>query len=178
MSERVTRSAVISDCGQYRYRLERGTGRAMSIIMVNPSTADADTDDPTIRKVLGFAQRFHCDRIIVGNKFAFRATDVNKLRSAADPIGPDNEKYIEQILRDGDIHVAAWGSLGKLPEVLRSRWKEIVRIADRVGVRLHCIGFCADGSPRHPLMTSYNTILSPWTVPWFAGRAAISQERG
>lgn len=176
--ERAAGSAVISDCGLYRYRLERGNGRAMSIIMVNPSTADAQQDDPTIRKVLGFAKRFHCDRIIVGNKFAFRSTDVDGLRSISDPIGPDNDKHIEQILRDGDTHVAAWGSLGKIPEVLRSRWKDIVRIADRVGVRLHCIGFNADGSPRHPLMTSYNTILSPWTVPWFAGRGATPAHPG
>lgn len=166
----VARTAVISDCGAYRYRLERGVGRSMSIIMVNPSTADAENDDPTIRKVLGFAARLHCDRIIVGNKFAFRATDVNALRSAGDPVGPDNDKHVEQILRDGDLHIVAWGSLSKLPEALRSQWKSVVRIADRVGVRLHCIGYNADGSPRHPLMTSYNTSMSPWTVPWFAGR--------
>ena len=169
--------AIISDCKTYRYRLERGAGRAMSIIMVNPSTADAEKDDPTIRKVLGFAERLQCDRIIVGNKFAYRAKDVSALRSAPDPIGPENEKHIEQILRDGDIHIAAWGSLNKLPETLRSQWKSIVRIADRVGVRLHCIGYNEDGSPRHPLMTSYNTFMSPWTVPWFAGRAALSASR-
>jgi hypothetical protein len=62
-----------------------------------------------------------------------------------------------------------------LPETLRARWKEIVRIADRVGVRLNVIGCNADGHPRHPLMTSYNTFLSPWSVPWFAGRAALAQ---
>jgi hypothetical protein len=79
-------SAVISDCGIYRYRLERGAGRTLSVIMVNPSTADAENDDPTIRKVLGFAERLLCERIVVGNKFAFRATDVNELRTAKDPI--------------------------------------------------------------------------------------------
>jgi len=165
-------SAIISDCGLYRYRLERGTGRALSVIMVNPSTADAENDDPTIRKVLGFAERLHCDRIIVGNKFAYRATDINDLRKAKDPIGPDNDKHIEQILRDGDLHIAAWGALNKLPETLRKRWYTIVKIADRVGVRLHCLGFNLDKHPRHPLMTSYKAIMVPWDVPFFIGRSS------
>lgn len=165
-------SAIISDCGTYRYRLERGSGRTLSVIMVNPSTADAENDDPTIRKVLGFAERLFCERIIVGNKFAFRATDVNELRAAKDPIGPDNDRHIEQILRDGDVHVAAWGTLNKLPDSLRNRWKDIVRVADRVGCRLHCIGFNTDKHPRHPLMTSYKVVMEPWDVPWFAERHA------
>lgn len=163
-------SAIISDCGLYRYRLERGAGRSLAVIMVNPSTADAENNDPTIRKVLGFAERLQCTRIIVGNKFAYRATDVGELRTARDPIGPENDKHIEQILRDGDVHVVAWGSLSKLPETLRSRWKEIVHTADRIGVQLHCIGVNSDKHPKHPLMTAYNTALAPWMAPWFAGR--------
>lgn len=171
-------SAIISDCGTYRYRLERGAGRAIAFIMVNPSTADAENDDATIRKCCGFAERLFCDKIIVGNKFAYRATDVNELRNARDPIGPENDKHIEQILRDADLHIAAWGSLNKIPETLRSRWKEVIRIADRVGVRMHCIGFNLDASPRHPLMTSYNAIMVPWTVPWFANRQLANPESG
>lgn len=168
-------SAIISNCGLYRYRLERGAGRALAVIMVNPSTADAENDDPTIRKVRGFAVRLLCERIIVGNKFAFRATDVNELGHAKDPVGPDNDRHIEQILRDGDLHVAAWGSLNKLPETMRGRWKDIVRIADRVGCRLHCIGLNNDKHPRHPLMTGYDTSMSEWSVPWFASRTTHTQ---
>jgi hypothetical protein len=164
-------SAVISECGTYRYRLERGRGRTLAVIMVNPSTADAENDDPTIRKVLGFADRLNCGRIIVGNKFAFRATDINELRKARDPVGPENDHHIEQILCEGDLHVVAWGSLNKLPDSLRDRWKEIVRIADRLGVDLNCIGTNADKHPKHPLMTAYTTAMAPWMAPWFAGRS-------
>ncbi len=171
-------SAIISDCGTYRYRLERGAGRALAIIMVNPSIANATDDDQTIRKVLGFADRQGCGRIIVGNKFAFRATDVNELRKARDPVGPENDRHIEQILRDGDIHVVAWGALNKLPDTLRARWKDIVRAADRAGVALHCIGINADKHPRHPLMTPYSTALRSWDAPWFAGRKAATSTIG
>jgi hypothetical protein len=103
---------------------------------------------------------------------------VNELRKAGDPIGPDNDRHIEQILRDGDLHVAAWGSLNKLPETLRKRWVQIVKIADRVGVVLHCIGTCADRHPKHPLMTAYNTPAATWDAPFFIGRNVGLQSSG
>lgn len=152
----------------YRYRLERelqAEGRTIAVVMVNPSTADAVEDDHTIRKVAGFAQRFAGRRIIVGNKFAYRATDVRALRDAADPVGPENDRHIEQILRDADLHIVAWGPMAKLPKPLRERWRAVAAIADRVGCRLHCLGTAADGHPRHPLMLAYASLLTPWRGP-------------
>jgi hypothetical protein len=161
-------SAIISPCGLYRYRLERSistNARVAAFIMVNPSTADAEQDDATIRKVIGFSQRNGVGRVIVGNKFAFRATDIKALRTVPDPIGPDNDRHIEQIMRDADLHIVAWGPLAKLPLDLRSRWQEVVRIADRVRCRLMCLGTAQDQHPRHPLMLSYEAALSDWVEP-------------
>lgn len=160
-----TRSAIISDCTQYRYRLERGVGPAVAFIMVNPSTADALYDDATIRKCIGFTKTFKLQRFIVGNLFAYRATDVKQLRVAADPVGPDNDKHLEQILRDADVHIVAWGSLLKMPANLRPRWRQFASIADRVGVNLTTIGTNNDGHPRHPLTTTYLTPATPWVRP-------------
>lgn len=161
-------SAVISDCQRFRYRLERQAaqeGRTAAFIMVNPSTADATDNDHTIRKLLGFAERHDIGRIIVGNKFAFRATDVKALRTAADPVGPDNDRHLEQIMRDADLHILAWGPLAKLPPNLRSRWRDVASIADRVGCRLMCLGSAQDGHPRHPLMLAYAATLTDWRMP-------------
>lgn len=158
-------SAIISPCGYYRYRLERtlsGTGPVAAIFGVNPSTADAEIDDQTIRKDLGFAKRLGWSKIIKGNKFALRSTDVRQLRTARAPIGPENDEHLEQIMRDADIHVAAWGPLAKLPKSLRYRWRAVVAIADRVGCPLMCWGTAQDGQPRHPLMLAYDTKLIPW----------------
>lgn len=174
-------SAIISACGRYRYRLERDlgqTGPTMAFVMVNPSTADASQDDPTIRKCVGFAKRHGCGSLIVGNLFAFRATDVRDLRKAGDAIGPENDRYLSEIMWDADDVVVAWGSLNKLPEVLRGRWKELVRIFDarhqdtgeRHPTPLGCLGVCADQHPKHPLMVGYDTKIQPWQVPWFANR--------
>lgn len=169
-----SKSAIISACGTYRYRLEREISDAqwaVAFLMINPSTADAEHDDPTIRKVKGFATRFGAGRVIVGNQFAFRATDIKELRTAREPIGPDNDRHLEQIMRDADMHVVAWGALAKLPETLRKRWQDIVRIADRVGCELQCIGTNQDGHPTHPVLTGYDVPLTKWAAPWFAGRS-------
>jgi len=66
--------------------------------------------------------------------------------------------------------VAAWGQLIKLPEVLRGRWKDIVRLADAAGHDLHTIGINADKHPKHPERTSDDVPIAPWQVPWFANR--------
>lgn len=161
-------SAIISECGLFRYRLERDleqSGQTAAIFGVNPSTADATKNDHTIRKDMGFGERLGWGRIIKGNEFAFRAKDVRELRTAVDPVGPENDDHIEQIMRDADIHVAAWGPLGKLPKHLRERWRDIVFAAKRVGCPLYCWGVAADGQPRHPLMLAYATPLTKWLVP-------------
>jgi hypothetical protein len=163
-------SAVISDCGRYRYRLERhglsGFG-AVAWIMVNPSTADAETDDATIRKVVGFSERLGFDRAIVGNLFAYRATDIGQLKRVQNTaIGPDNDYHLGHVLAQVETVIVAWGALSKLPPGLRHRWRGFVRLAsDYRFVTLKCLGTAQDGHPRHPLMLSYNTPLRPWVAP-------------
>lgn len=165
----LSRSAVISDCGLYRYRLERDLGRfgntTLAFIMVNPSTADASVDDATIRKCIGFCERNGFGRMIVGNKFAFRATEVKRLRSTPDPIGPENDAHLGRIMNDADMIAVAWGPLTKLPDRLRTRWRTITAIAKTLGKTLHCFGTAQDGHPRHPLMLAYDTPLTEWKRP-------------
>lgn len=165
MTDGIKRSAIISDCGLYRPRLDRDLGvpgRVAAILGVNPSTADGETDDATIRKDYGFCRRNGIGRFIKGNKFSFRATDVKELRNVADPVGPMNDAYLEQMMREADIVIAAWGPLSKLPKHLRHRWKRVVMIARDVGKTLHCFGTAQDGQPRHTLMLSYDTPLVEW----------------
>ena len=86
----MTKSAIISHCGKYRYRLDRmvsDSGPVYAFFGVNPSTADASVDDATVRKWRGFVQRWGGSRFIVGNVFAYRATDVKELATAVDPFG-------------------------------------------------------------------------------------------
>lgn len=158
-------SAIISPCGTYRYRLERdGPGEdATAIIMVNPSTADAEEDDQTIRKLKGFGERYQWGRLIVGNLFAYRATDVRELATAEDPRGPDNGYRLAEIFLDAERCIFAWGPMAKLPKRLRTQWREVHQLALSMHLEPMSIGPPAkDGHPCHPLMLAYATELQPW----------------
>jgi len=158
--------AVISDCGQYRYRLERdGTADgATAVIMVNPSTADAEQDDATIRKLKGFGERNEWGRIIVGNLFAYRATDVRDLGKVSDPIGPENDEHLFRIISSVDRIVVAWGPIAKQPKYQRARFRRFLALAG--DVPLVSIGAPAKcGHPKHPLMLGYDNPILPWRLP-------------
>jgi hypothetical protein len=161
-------SAVLSPCGQYRYRLEREIslfGPRAAVIMVNPSTADAEINDATIRRVIGFGERLGWSRVTVGNVFAYRATDIRDLAGATDPIGPDNAYHLRAIMDQADLTVVAWGTLTKLPPSLRGEWRTVAEIAASIGVPLKCFAEAKDGHPRHPLMLKYDLELAVWQAP-------------
>ena len=155
-------SAVFSDCGKYRYLLTRKVGpndRAACFIMLNPSMADADRDDPTIRKCLGFARRWGCGWLIVANLFALRATNPAELRRARDPVGPLNRRWIQEAVKctiraghaaDQGLVICAWGTVGSyaLQDRVVLRWIESVCTP-------LTLGLTQNGSPRHPLYVPY-----------------------
>lgn len=164
----MTGSAILSDCGLFRYTLERVTGKrgpAVNIVGVNPSTADADKNDATIRKDLGFATRYAWGRVIKTNLCAYRATDVRELARVRDPIGPDNDEHLSAMMLRCDLVVVAWGPPSKLPAGLRQRWKNFRDHAHAHGVPLFCIGTTREGHPRHTLMTPYATPITRWHGP-------------
>jgi hypothetical protein len=156
-------SAEISADGAYRYRLTRewAVGPVMAWIGLNPSDADADADDPTIRRMCGFARRERCGAIWVFNTHGLRSPDPAALRRHLDPIGPDNDAWLARC-RDADIVVAAWGA-----HLFAAARATAIRelLAD---VPLMCLGVTASGAPRHPLYVRADAPLVPWT-----GRAGI-----
>lgn len=179
MKKWVAGNAKIAFC--FRYRLERlletGGGRTTTFIMLNPSTADADKDDPTIRRCLGFAERWGSVKLVVVNLFAYRATNPKELSSTPDPIGnPQNDSEIlaaaEEAKDSGGEIVCAWGTNGKLA----MRDVIVTRMLQRQGYETMCLAL-ADGMPRHPLYLSGDLKpvrfegRSPW--PTSLGNAVI-----
>lgn len=166
---RPERSAVISDDDRYRYRLDRrfpvGEGKGgVTFVMLNPSTADAEKDDPTIRKCVGFARRWGKNRVYVVNLFAYRATMPGDLlqahRSGIDVVGPENEFYVQGAVGGSDLVVAAWGR-----NVEPWKWSR-EHVAKLVGGYrdMRCLGTTVGGSPVHPLMIPYDRKLIPFSL--------------
>jgi hypothetical protein len=147
----IERTARISECGTYRYWLTRGwddTRPALLFVMLNPSTADASIDDPTIRRCVGFARRDGYGSVAVANLFAYRATDPKALLTCADAVGPLNDQYLGMALteraRRGLPTVAAWGA-----HAPAGRVADVLAIAPDADWR--CLGVTKAGAPRHPL---------------------------
>ena len=128
----------------------------MTWIMLNPSTADAFADDPTIRRCASFARREGCGGIKVVNLFALRATDPRELRRHPDPVGACNDRVIDAHARG--LVVVAWGAGG----ALGGRDADAARILEAAGVTPVCLGVTAGGQPRHPLYVRGDTPLVPW----------------
>lgn len=142
------KSAIISDCGAYRYRLERTWDPELprvAFLMLNPSTADAEADDPTIRRCIGFAKSWGFGGLIVGNLFALRSTDPKALYSHPDPIGPENNGHLRTISVDAETIVCAWGAHG----AFRDRGREVAKMLDFCN--LAALKVTKEGHPGHPL---------------------------
>lgn len=151
-------SAVISPCGLYRFRLERvwdDSKPTCGLFMLNPSRADWEQDDPTIRRGVGFSKREGCGALVVGNLYNFRATKPVELLRADDPLGPDADMYLREALAviDGPV-IAGWGAH---PMAVR-RAAEVAKI---LGPRAMCLGKTKDGHPRHPLYVRADKELEP-----------------
>lgn len=154
-------SATISECGRYRYDLTRDTGEGAGSVlwvMLNPSTANATEDDPTIRKCIGFTQRWGFRHLKVINLFAYRATDPTKL-TAPDIIDSGNIQAIFSEVGAHDRVVFAWG--GGLKYAHGNKW--VAEFIARTFFDAQCFGLNRDGTPKHPLYLSYETELVPYT---------------
>lgn len=162
-------SAIISECGKYRYRLERDvamTGPVYAYFGVNPSTADASLDDATVRKWIGFTKVYGGRRFIVGNVFAYRATDVRELLSDPAPaFSLDNQRHLREIAADADVLVPCWGARGKVPRERHHIIDAALHLLRQTGKPIKHFGLTASGDPKHPLMLAYSTVLEDWRHP-------------
>lgn len=158
--------ASFSPCGRYRYTLFRrwrpGADRAATLVAIglNPSTADAEKNDPTIRRIIGFAKRDGFGALVMLNLFAFRATDPYDLwehrRKGGDIVGPGSDEAIREACVGVPRVLAAWGA----DPGVGTRAAELLRLLDPA--RLVCLGTTKSGAPRHPLYVKGDAPMRPW----------------
>lgn len=156
------RTALLSPCGRFRYRLGRrwGDGRALLFVMLNPSTADAEEDDATIRRCIKFAQAHDFAALEVVNLFAFRATDPKDLRRAFYPVGPENDAHIEAAASEAAAICVAWGANVAGLE----RPQVVLPLLRAAGKPLQCLRITRSGYPQHPLMLASGCRLLPFDL--------------
>ncbi|ENE1253173.1 DUF1643 domain-containing protein [Stenotrophomonas maltophilia] len=150
------RSAVLSDCGYYRYSLEReweSSRKRVVFIGLNPSTADHLQDDATIRVCRNYSKRWGFGSMVMANLFAYRCTDPQGLLSAVDPVGPDADRWLNSQIATADLVVCCWTSLGKR----LGREAAVLRLIEKP----HCLTQLADGSPGHPLYKRRDLVPIP-----------------
>jgi hypothetical protein len=147
----VERWAVIDETGKYRYTLTRiwnASKPRVTFVMLNPSVADGYKDDPTVRRCIGFAQRWGYGSLEVVNMYAFRATSPSDLFLELHPVGEENDAYIRLAVQRSLCVIAAWGAQGNDPIQLR---KTLSLISNAF-----CLGRTKNGYPRHPLYVGYD----------------------
>ncbi len=153
--------AIISDCGTYRYLLQRSwdvTRQAVCFIMLNPSTADAEQNDPTVSRCLERARRLGFGQLEVVNLFALRSTDPRALRKHSDPVGPENNDAILQSASVCHMVICAWGKDGGYMD----RACKVIDLLKSANVKPHYLKInkvC--GQPAHPLYLPYSLQPQP-----------------
>lgn len=163
--------ATFSPCGNYRYTLTRETDvlplerKTCLFIMLNPSTADAEKDDPTIRRCISFAAREGCTDLKVVNLFALRATNPKELLTHEDPHGSLQNLFtitasIKEVEKNGGLIIGAWGAhpMAMQSHLFSHRYNNLHE--------LKCLGLTKEGHPRHPLYVKNDAPIIQYPGWW------------
>ena len=160
-SEAQDSTAFYSPCLQYRYGLRRtwdSGGGEILFVMLNPSTATEERNDPTIERCQRRAARLGFGGMRIANLFAWRATRPADLRGADDPVGLENDALLLAWTSDVALTIAAWGVHG----AFRDR---AAQVAPLLRGEVRHLGLTRDGHPRHPLYVRNDAPLLPFAVP-------------
>jgi hypothetical protein len=173
------RVASLSEDKLYRYSLGRQWSkpavdaegkpdrklRCVTWLMFNPSTADGETDDATIRKCVKFSQRWGFDALLVANLYAYRTPFPKALAlekaKGVDIVGPDNDHAIVHCAINSEGIICAWGT----HELAALRVPKVAEYLGRIPLPKMCLGTTNNGSPRHPLYLADDTRPVPFS-PW------------
>lgn len=165
MSKMINKSATISDCEKYRYTLFRqwSEGPTLLFIMLNPSTADANIDDPTIRRCIQFAKDNNYGSLYVGNLYGYRSTDPSFLKTMGinNSLGENNEKHLKSMIEKSSRIVVAWGRPGNM-----GTFQMTQLLKDKI---VWCLGANKNRSPKHPLYLAKTTQFELWNKSWNQG---------
>lgn len=164
-------SAVLSLCEQYRYVLGRRWREGAPTVLwlgLNPSVAEGVVNgevkgDHTVTKMVGFSNQWGFGALALGNLFAYRSTDADKLLTAGlDIVGPQNDHWLDRLIGEHEHIILAWGA--HHPHLVESRMPALNKILEKHRRSVWCLGTNTGGQPKHPLRLAYDTPREP--VAW------------
>ena len=147
----VKKTACLDKDEIYRYTLGRTWDcekDRLLFVMLNPSTADANIDDPTIARCMKFAKHWGYGGLVVGNLFALRSPHPRDLFQHSDPVGPDNDYHLQRLAEECKTVVAAWGTSAKYFPPFRKRQANVKGLFQG---RMKCLETTIEGYPKHPM---------------------------
>jgi len=167
----VTGTAIFDPTERYRYVLTReldpANQRRMLCVALNPSTANADVNDPTVTRLMGYARRWGYGHLTVCNIFAFRGTDPRSLYQVADPIGPENDAHISEQARLHDLVLCGWGNHGcevkSAHGDFTKRGRQVQQVLE-VASDPRIFGLTGKLQPLHPLYLASDMPAIPWDI--------------
>ena len=148
------KDATFSPDRVHRYTLSRqwnGMQPVCGFIMLNPSTADENYLDPTLTRCLNYAGQWGYGTMLVANIFAFRSTGPEGLLSCDDPIGPDNDRAIMEVVRGSNLVICGWGNTSSVKRLIYPRSEKVLSIIKGIGAKAYALRINKDGTPGHPL---------------------------
>lgn len=169
-------AAWFSPCGRFRYRLTRplgsGPGRHGTVlfVLVNPSTATAEKNDPTVRRCVSFGRAWGFAELVVANLCAMVSTDPAGLADVVDPVGPSNDRYLLEAAKNANLVVCGWGDgggNGAAGMIVTARRGPVCAMLTRAQVPLHRVGpITQRHNPGHPLYLRGDARPVPWAPTW------------
>ncbi|WP_017302616.1 DNA N-6-adenine-methyltransferase [Nodosilinea nodulosa] len=149
--------ALFSECRTWRYGLWRIWDESLPMVAfcgLNPSTADEENNDPTVRRCINFAKSWGFGGMFMLNAYGFRATLPKDMKAAADPVGPDNDKWLAYFAERSEMVIAAWGA--------HCSFNREAEVYELLKPNVYCLGTTKAGHPKHPLYLSASTERVPW----------------
>jgi hypothetical protein len=155
------RSAVFSPCRKYRYQLWRRwrPGPYANFICLNPSDASELIDDNTSVRIVDYADSWGYAAACITNINSFCTKRPRVMKSAPDPVGPDNDRHLLEVAAGAAIHIAAWGTHGPF----NGRDLQVIRLL--ANFKLHCLAVTKGGHPHHPLRLRRGLRPTPFEPP-------------
>jgi len=153
------KNAFFSNDGKYRYWLSRIFDETLPLVAfvgLNPSTADAEIDDPTIKKCISYCRQWGYGGFYMVNLFAFVSSDPKKLLHEADPVGKDNDRHLKEVLSKTEKTICCWGEMGRH----NNRDRQVLDIISNP----HCLQVNKKGEPAHPLYLKGDLQPIPYPV--------------